>query len=73
MYISDLLCNLQQALETTTLLPHVPCSGIAAGRVVNGTYGRRVALHEAGHFLVAYLLGLLPRGYTLSSLDLFLK
>ncbi|EFN53352.1 hypothetical protein CHLNCDRAFT_25833, partial [Chlorella variabilis] len=45
----------------------------SAGRVVNGTYGRRVALHEAGHFLVAYLLGLLPRGYTLSSLDLFLK
>ncbi len=45
----------------------------AAGRVVNRTYGRRVALHEAGHFLVAYLLGLLPRGYTLSSLDLFLR
>lgn len=80
----------------------------AAGRVVNRTYGRRVALHEAGHFLVgpparlgapemgssahhcpcaqrrsrsaciptaqvAYLLGLLPRGYTLSSLDLFIR
>ncbi|KAL4423202.1 hypothetical protein ABPG77_000335 [Micractinium sp. CCAP 211/92] len=44
-----------------------------AGRLVNGTYGRRVALHEAGHFLVAYMLGLLPKGYTLSSLDLFLR
>lgn len=44
----------------------------SAGRVLSGTYARRVALHEAGHFLVAYLLGLLPRGYALSSLDLFL-
>lgn len=29
----------------------------------------RVALHEAGHFLVAYLVGLLPSGYTLSAWD----
>lgn len=49
------------------------CACRAAGRLVNGTYGRRVALHEAGHFLVAYMLGLLPKGYTLSSLDLFLR
>lgn len=54
----------------TPLSAAPPC---AAGRLVNGSYGRRVALHEAGHFLVAYLLGLLPKGYTLSSLDLFLR
>ena len=40
-----------------------------AGRVISATYGDRVAAHEAGHFLVAYLVGLLPRMYTLSSLD----
>ena len=42
-----------------------------AGRVVNQSYGERVALHESGHFLVAYMLGWLPRAYTLSSLDAF--
>ena len=40
-----------------------------AGRLLNPSYADRVAFHEAGHFLVAYLVGLLPRGYTLSSLD----
>lgn len=29
--------------------------------------------HEAGHFLVAYLVGILPRGYTLSSLEALQK
>lgn len=29
--------------------------------------------HEAGHFLVAYLVGILPKGYTLSSLDALKK
>lgn len=43
------------------------------GRRLNPTYGQRVAYHEAGHFLVAYLLGLLPKAYTLSALDAFLK
>ena len=41
------------------------------GGVLKPSYGRRVALHESGHFLVAYLLGWLPRAYTLSSLDAF--
>ena len=40
-----------------------------AGRIISSSYGERVALHEAGHFLCAYLVGLLPRRYTLSSLD----
>ncbi|PKA59345.1 hypothetical protein AXF42_Ash001439 [Apostasia shenzhenica] len=29
--------------------------------------------HEAGHFLIAYLLGVLPKGYMLSSLEAFRK
>lgn len=29
--------------------------------------------HEAGHFLIAYLVGILPRGYTLTSLDALKK
>ena len=43
------------------------------GRAIKPEYKRRVALHEAGHFLVAYLLGLLPTAYTLSSLDAFVR
>jgi len=43
----------------------------SAARVLSPTYARRIALHEAGHFLIAYLLGLLPKGYTLSSWDAF--
>ncbi|MCI18937.1 stress regulated protein [Trifolium medium] len=30
-------------------------------------------LHEAGHFLIAYLVGILPKGYTISSLDGLMK
>ena len=29
--------------------------------------------HEAGHFLVAYMVGILPKGYTLSSLEALKK
>jgi hypothetical protein len=43
------------------------------GRLLMPSYGKRVAYHEAGHFLVAYLVGILPAGYTLTSLDAFLK
>jgi len=41
------------------------------GRATSPTYKGRVAAHEAGHFLVAYLLGLLPQAYTLSSLEAY--
>lgn len=29
--------------------------------------------HEAGHFLIAYLVGILPKGYSISSLDALQK
>eukprot|EP00891_Asterochloris_glomerata_P008146 jgi/Astpho2/8146/e_gw1.00120.139.1_t len=43
------------------------------GRAINRSYGERVACHEAGHFLIAVLLGLLPKGYTLSAADALQK
>ncbi|KAL0315783.1 UNVERIFIED_CONTAM: hypothetical protein Sradi_5456500 [Sesamum radiatum] len=36
-------------------------------------YNNRVVQHEAGHFLIAYLLGILPKGYTLTSLEALKK
>lgn len=39
------------------------------GRATSAAYRRRVARHEAGHFLVAYLVGVLPRGFCLSTWD----
>ena len=36
-------------------------------------YKARLRIHEAAHFLVAYLMGILPKGYTLSSLDAYEK
>ncbi|GBG91775.1 hypothetical protein CBR_g53664 [Chara braunii] len=41
------------------------------GRLVSEKYRKRVAEHEAGHFLVSYLLGVLPKDYTLSSWDAY--
>ncbi|KAJ7287967.1 hypothetical protein O6H91_06G073800 [Diphasiastrum complanatum] len=43
------------------------------GRLLSAKYKKRVAHHEAGHFLIAYLLGILPKNYALSSLDAFRK
>ncbi|XP_062084629.1 uncharacterized protein LOC133790845 [Humulus lupulus] len=43
------------------------------GHTFSQKYHNRVIQHEAGHFLIAYLVGILPRGYTLSSLEAFQK
>nr|ACG42157.1 stress regulated protein [Zea mays] len=39
------------------------------GHYLSQKYHNRVIQHEAGHFLIAYLLGVLPKGYTITSLD----
>ncbi|CAO2836801.1 unnamed protein product [Amaranthus hypochondriacus] len=43
------------------------------GHTFSQKYHNRVIQHEAGHFLIAYLLGILPSGYTLSSLEALRK
>ncbi|CAN8255716.1 unnamed protein product [Cochlearia groenlandica] len=43
------------------------------GHTFSQRYHNRVVQHEAGHFLVAYLVGILPRGYSLSSLEALKK
>ncbi|GAB2269112.1 hypothetical protein Dimus_004041 [Dionaea muscipula] len=43
------------------------------GHFISRKYHNRVIKQEADHFLIAYLLGILPRGYTLSSLDALQK
>ncbi|KAK3233490.1 hypothetical protein CYMTET_56213 [Cymbomonas tetramitiformis] len=45
----------------------------SCGRAISPEYRERVANHEAGHFLCAYLLGILPKGYTLSSWEALQK
>ncbi|RCV36507.1 hypothetical protein SETIT_7G324200v2 [Setaria italica] len=43
------------------------------GHYLSQKYHNRVIQHEAGHFLIAYLLGVLPKGYTITSLDTLIK
>ncbi|OMO99032.1 hypothetical protein COLO4_13563 [Corchorus olitorius] len=43
------------------------------GHTFSQKYHNRVIQHEAGHFLIAYLVGILPRGYTLTSLEALQK
>ncbi|KAI4303536.1 hypothetical protein MLD38_039149 [Melastoma candidum] len=43
------------------------------GHTFSQKYHNRVIQHEAGHFLIAYLVGILPRGYTISCLDALQK
>ncbi|RZC89768.1 hypothetical protein C5167_035761 [Papaver somniferum] len=43
------------------------------GHAVSQKYRNRVLQHEAGHFLIAYVLGILPKGYTLTSLEALRK
>ncbi|XP_051113894.1 uncharacterized protein LOC127239675 isoform X3 [Andrographis paniculata] len=43
------------------------------GHTFSQKYHNRVVQHEAGHFLIAYLIGILPKGYTITSLDAFKK
>lgn len=44
-----------------------------AAQATSPQYVTRLRLHEAAHFLVAYLMGILPKGYTLSSKDAWEK
>eukprot|EP00468_Gymnochlora_sp_CCMP2014_P008181 CAMPEP_0167760214 /NCGR_PEP_ID=MMETSP0110_2-20121227/11463_1 /TAXON_ID=629695 /ORGANISM="Gymnochlora sp., Strain CCMP2014" /LENGTH=439 /DNA_ID=CAMNT_0007646703 /DNA_START=138 /DNA_END=1457 /DNA_ORIENTATION=+ len=43
------------------------------GRAIFPQYRKRVAVHEAGHFMVSYLMGVLPVDYTLSAYDAYQK
>ncbi|XP_042990817.1 uncharacterized protein LOC122317841 isoform X2 [Carya illinoinensis] len=43
------------------------------GHTFSQKYHNRVVQHEAGHFLIAYLVGILPKGYTLTSLEALKK
>ncbi|KAK0602809.1 hypothetical protein LWI29_037139 [Acer saccharum] len=43
------------------------------GHTFSQKYHNRVIQHEAGHFLIAYLVGILPKAYTISSLEALKK
>ncbi|KAG6750565.1 hypothetical protein POTOM_045061 [Populus tomentosa] len=43
------------------------------GHTFSQKYHNRVIQHEAGHFLIAYMVGILPKGYTLTSLEALQK
>ncbi|XP_050223572.1 uncharacterized protein LOC126673461 [Mercurialis annua] len=43
------------------------------GHTFSSKYHNRVIQHEAGHFLIAYLMGILPKGYTLTSYEALQK
>lgn len=43
------------------------------GHTFSQKYHNRVIQHEAGHFLIAYLVGIFPKGYTLSSFEALKK
>jgi len=36
-------------------------------RTIDSEYAKRIARHEAGHFMVAYFVGILPKAYTIST------
>ncbi|GAA0151068.1 hypothetical protein LIER_09866 [Lithospermum erythrorhizon] len=45
----------------------------SAGHILSAKYHNRVLQHEAGHFLIAYMLGILPKGYSLTSWEALKK
>jgi len=61
---STLFVGIDQVLNGG-LLENLIIDSIA--RTVDGEYSDRIARHEAGHLMVAYLIGVMPKAYTLST------